>query len=126
MNCIILLLILILILILLICSQFIQNIEYLDNCDAPPIKGSTSTDITNSNEIATLQQQVSDLDSHLRQQVYINTSQINTINSNIQDLNSLRQTVADLSLSIKNTEQGIQKLRQYLQTHNSGVSNNSK
>jgi hypothetical protein len=122
MICIILILLLILLLIL----RFLKNIECLDNCDTPPIKGSTTTDITNTHQIATLQQQVTDLDSHLRQQVFTNTAQINNINNNIQGLNDLRQIVADLSSSIQTTEKGITQLGQQLQTQSNSVSNQTK
>jgi len=118
--------ILILLFILFLFLHFLKNIEGLDNCDSPPIKGSTSTDITNTHQIATLQQQVTDLDSNLRQQVFINTAQINNINSNIQGLSDLRQTVADLSSSIQTTEQGITQLGQQLQTQANSFSNQAK
>jgi len=112
--------------ILYCCSTLLKNNEGLDNCDAPPIKGSTSTDITNSHQIATLQQQVSELDSHLRQQVSTNTAQINNIDTNIKGLNELRQIVADLSSSIKTTELGIQQLGQQLQSQANSVANQPK
>jgi len=112
--------------ILFFCSTFFKKRESLDNCDTPPIKGSTSTDITNSNQISTLQQQISDLDSHLRQQVNTNTAQINNINTNIKGLNELRQIVANLSSSIKTTEVGIQQLGQQLQSQANSVANQPK
>lgn len=122
----ILLLLLILSLLLFLCSPFFKNNEGLDNCNTPPIKGSTSTDITNSHQIATLQQQLSDLDSHLRQQVSTNTAQINSINTNIKGLNDLRQIVANLSSSIKTTEVGIQQIGQQLQSQANSVANQPK
>jgi hypothetical protein len=108
------------------CSPLLKNNEGLDNCDTPPIKGSTSTDITNSHQISTLQQQLSDLDSHLRQQVSTNTAQINNIDTNIKGLNELRQIVANLSSSIKTTELGIQQLGQQLQSQANSVANQPK
>lgn len=113
-------------LILFLSTSLFNNIEGLDDCNTPPIKGSTSTDITNSHQISTLQQQVSDLDSHLRQQVSTNTAQINNINTNIQGLSSLRQIVASLSSSIKTTEVGIQQLGQQLQSQANSVANQPK
>jgi len=122
----ILIILLTLSLILFLSTSLFKNIESLDNCDTPPIKGSTSTDITNSQLISTLQKQISDLDSHLRQQVSTNTAQINNINTNIKGLNDLRQIVASLSSSIKTSEQGIQQLGQQLQSQANSVANQPK
>jgi len=119
----IIILLLTLSLMLFLYTSLFNNIEGLDDCNTPPIKGSTSTDITNSHQISTLQQQVSDLDSYLRQQVSTNTADINNINTNIQDLSSLRQIVANLSSSIKTTEKAIQQLQQQLQSQSNSVAN---
>ena len=69
---------------------------------------------------------MSDLDSHLRQQVSTNTAQINNIDTNIKGLNELRQIVANLSSSIKTTELGIQQLGQQLQSQANSVANQPK
>jgi hypothetical protein len=89
--------------------------EGLDNCDTPPIKGSTAGEIVNKNQITNLQKQINDLDSHLRQQVATNTGQINNINSNIKGLGNLRQVVSGLSQTIKITLNAIQNLGQQFQ-----------
>ena len=100
--------------------------EGLENCDTPPIKGSTAGEITNRNQISNLQKQMNDLDSHLRQQVATNTAQINNINTNIKGLGNLRQVVAGLSQTIQITLDAIQNLGQQFQQQSSNVANQSK
>ena len=86
------------------CSPLLKNNEGLDNCDTPPIKGSTSTDITNSHQISTLQQQLSDLDSHLRQQVSTNTAQINNIDTINKDTFKNKSEFFSARRALKNKE----------------------
>lgn len=89
--------------------------EGLDNCNSPPIKGSTAGEITNSSEITSLKKQINNLDTSLREQVATNTGKINNITSNIKGLGDLRQIVVGLSDTIKKTEKGIQNIKQQIQ-----------
>lgn len=108
------------ILILLLLLSFILFLfnkrEGLENCNSPPIKGSTVGEITNSKQISNLQKQINDLDSHLRQQIATNTGQINNINANIKGFGNLRQVVSGLSDTIKKTEGAIKKIQKQLET----------
>ena len=88
--------------------------EGLDNCKDPPIRGSTAGEIKNSNQISTLQNQINNLDGALRQQVATNTGTINNLTSNLKDLGDLRQIVAGLAVTVKNTNTAIQQLKQQM------------
>jgi hypothetical protein len=114
--------ILLLLLLSLLLYSFTKK-EGLDNCDSPPIKGSTSTDITNSHQISKLQTQINSLDSDLRKQVAANTANINNLNKNVENMGNLRQILANLTLSIKKSESAIQQLGVNLQNPN--LNNNS-
>ena len=88
--------------------------EGLENCNDPPIRGSTAGEIKNSNQISSLQNQVNSLDSSLRQQVATNTGTLNNLTADLKDLGGLRQTVAGLSVIINLTNNAIQQLKQQM------------
>ena len=115
------------ILILLSSTLFLfSKREGLDNCDSKPIEGSTEGEITNSNEISNLQNQVNNLDSELRQKVATNTAKIDNINSNIKGLGDLRQIVSGLNVKINQTQETINNLKKKFQEQSSKIANQSK
>lgn len=115
------------ILILLSSTLFLfSKREGLDNCDSKPIQGSTEGEITNSNEISNLQNQVNNLDSDLRQNVATNTAKIDNINNNIKGLGDLRQIVSGLNVKINQTQETINNLKKKFQEQSSKIANQSK
>tara|TARA_Y100000591_G_C21632990_1_gene593778 strand:- start:190 stop:555 length:366 start_codon:yes stop_codon:yes gene_type:complete len=91
-----------------------KNIENLDNCNIPPIKGSTQTEMSNSHQLNKLQQQFNNLDGYLRKQVGTNTAQIDSINSNIKGVGDLNERVTELGNIINTTHLSIQNLNEQI------------